>query len=63
MNEKIYPSLFSPKPFSRQLARHISALEGLHLSAEMKSKFANFDAQGLTGNERRTQLLAQFKNI
>jgi len=62
MNEKTYPRLVSPKPFSRQLAEHISALEGLYMSAEMKAKFSDFDTRGLTGHERRLQLLAHFKN-
>jgi len=62
MSEKKNLKPFPPKPFTRRLAQRISALEGLHMSAEMKSRFAEFDAQKLTGTERRVQLLAQFKN-
>jgi len=62
MNGKSNASLFLPKPLSRQLAIRISALEGLHMSSEMKAMFAEFDAQKLTGAERRVQLLARYEN-
>jgi len=62
MNGKPNANFFSPKPLSRQLLERISALEGLYMSEKMKSKFAEFDVQKLTGAERRVQLLAQYKN-
>ena len=38
----------------------ISAVEGLHLSAEMKRMFREFDRQGLSAEERRRRIVAKY---
>ena len=38
----------------------ISAVEGLHLSAEMKTMFREFDRQGLSAEERRRRIVAKY---
>ena len=37
----------------RQAFARISAVEGIHLTAEMEARFAEFDDQGLSANQRR----------
>lgn len=55
-------TVVAPSQLTRLRAERISALEGLRLSKTMQAKFAIFDAQGLSADERRAQLLAHFKN-
>jgi len=38
----------------------ISAVEGLHLSAEMKRMFREFDRQNLSAEERRRRIIAKY---
>jgi hypothetical protein len=38
----------------------ISAVEGLHLSAEMKRMFREFDRQNLSAEERRRRIVAKY---
>ena len=38
----------------------ISAVEGLHLSAEMKRMFHEFDRQSLSAEERRRPIVAKY---
>ena len=40
----------------------ISAVEGLHLSAEMKRMFREFDRQSLSAEERRRRIIAKYGN-
>jgi len=38
----------------------ITAVEGLHLSAEVKRMFREFDRQGLSAEERRRRIIAKY---
>jgi hypothetical protein len=38
----------------------ISAVEGLHLSAEMKRRFREFDREGLSAEARRQRIIAKY---
>ena len=46
---------------SREAFAKISEVEGIRLSDEMKEAFAEFDAQGLSHEERRRAILGRFK--
>jgi hypothetical protein len=38
----------------------ISAIEGLHLTAEMERTFREFDRKGLSADERRQAIIAKY---
>lgn len=38
----------------------ISAVEGIHLSDEMKRAFRDFDREGISGDERRRALISKY---
>jgi hypothetical protein len=40
----------------------ISAVEGLHLSAEMKKMFREFDRKNLSADARRRRIIARYGN-
>lgn len=46
---------------TRSRAEKISAVEGMKLSRSMAGIFEGFDRDGLSGEERRSRLLAQFQ--
>jgi hypothetical protein len=45
----------------RETFAKISEVEGMPLSDEMKKAFAEFDAQGLSHEERRRAIIGRFK--
>jgi hypothetical protein len=56
------PSRRTPKDFvlGRQHFAKISAIEGIHLTAEMEADFAEFDRLGLSPEERRKAILRKY---
>ena len=46
---------------TRSRGERLNALEGLHLTEVLRSKFDDFETQGLTPSQQRTELLAYFK--
>lgn len=55
------PKKATPDKLNRDRAIRLSAIEGMRLSATMKSKFLSFDAQGLKPAARREAIRTYFK--
>ena len=55
------PKKAIPNKLNRSRAVRLSAIEGMRLSATMKSKFAEFDAKGIKSAARREAIRAHFK--
>jgi len=55
------PKKAIPNKLNRSRAVRLSAIEGMHLSATMKSKFAEFDAKGIKSAARREAIRTYFK--
>jgi hypothetical protein len=54
------PAASGPFILGREQFEKISAVEGLHLTREMKRDFREFDRENLSGDERRKRLLAKY---
>ena len=58
-NRRIKP--ITASKLKRFRAEQISAVEGMVLSSSMRKTFEGFDRDGLSGDERRSHLLAKFQ--
>jgi hypothetical protein len=55
-SDLVAPEALRPDEFAK-----ISEVEGIRLSPEMERAFAEFEAQGLSPEERRGAIIARFK--
>jgi len=52
---------FIPNKLNRGRAIRLSKIEGMHLTSNKKSNFAEFDANGIESATRRSAIWAYFK--